>query len=185
MQKQTLFIFLLLSVFISGCTSQTNNQIRDTQSTDYEIQDTQSVDNQIQSDQSYEVLKVIDGDTIKVDYNGVRENIRMIGIDTPETVDPRKPVQCFGPEASKKAKELLSGKRVFLEADDSQGDRDKYKRLLRYVFIDNETNFNQLMISEGFAREYTYNKPYKYQSQFRQAEREAKESLKGLWGACG
>ncbi len=131
-----------------------------------------------------EVVKVVDGDTIDVQMNGVVERIRLIGIDTPETKDPRKPVQCFGPEASKKAKDLLSGKKVFLEADASQGDRDKYGRLLRYVFLEDGTDFNWFMISEGFAREYTYKSPYKHQAQFRQAEINAHFSKKGLWSAC-
>ena len=129
----------------------------------------------------HRVVKVIDGDTIVTDVNGKDETIRLIGIDTPEIVDPRKPVQCFASEASEKAKTLLSGKSVSLEADPSQGDRDKYHRLLRYVFLEDGTNFNQIMIAQGFAHEYTYNLPYKYQSQFKKAEKEAREKELGLW----
>ena len=130
---------------------------------------------------TYPVVKVVDGDTIDVNIDGKIERLRLIGIDTPETVDPRKSVQCFGKEASNKAKELLSGQLVSLEADESQGERDKYKRLLRYVFLVNGTNFNLYMISEGFAHEYTYDQPYKYQSEFKQAEIEARNNSKGLW----
>lgn len=136
----------------------------------------------------YKVLKVIDGDTLDVSINGRRETLRLIGIDTPETVDPRKPVQCFGKEASDKAKEILNGKSVLLEPDNSQSERDKYNRLLRYVILQDGTNFNKYMISEGFAHEYTYqSNPYKYQSEFKQAERKARENKKGLWSdtACG
>jgi hypothetical protein len=82
------------------------------------------------------VVEVVDGDTIKVSVDGAVETIRLIGIDTPETKDPRKPVQCFRWEASAKAEELLAGRRVRLEADDTQDDRDKYGRLLRYVWRD-------------------------------------------------
>ena len=78
----------------------------------------------------YSVIDVVDGDTIKVSMNGTITTLRLIGMDTPETVDPRKPVQCFGKEASNKAKELLSGKKVRLEMDPSQGTLDTYGRTL-------------------------------------------------------
>lgn len=130
----------------------------------------------------YSVVKVTDGDTLKVNIGGITETIRLVGMDTPETVHPTKPVECFGIEASNKAKELLSGKQVSLEADSTQGDRDKCGRLLRYVFLSNGTHFNRLMISEGYAHEYTYNTPYKYQAEFKQAEKEARENSRGLWG---
>ena len=129
----------------------------------------------------YPITKVVDGDTIVVNMNGKNETIRLIGLDTPETVDPRKPVQCFGEEASKKAKELLTGKMVRIEVDPSQGERDKYGRLLAYVFLENAVFFNQLMISEGYGHEYTYNLPYKYQKEFKEAEKTAREEKRGLW----
>lgn len=131
------------------------------------------------------VVKVIDGDTVNVELEGKAETIRLIGIDAPEKNDPRKPVQCFAIEATNKAKELLSGKTVSLESDATQGDRDKYQRILRYIFLDG-TNINKLMLSEGYAHEYTYNLPYKYQSEFKQAEKEAQEAKRGLWAddAC-
>lgn len=134
----------------------------------------------------FAVSSVIDGDTIQVVIDGKKETIRLIGIDSPETVDPRKPVQCFGKEASEKAKSLLSGKSVRLESDTTQGERDKYQRLLRYVFLEDGTNFNKLMISEGYAHEYTYGTPYKYQTEFKQAQKEAEASKVGLWAdnAC-
>ena len=133
--------------------------------------------------QLYQVVSVTDGDTLKVDINGTTETLRLIGIDTPETVDPRKPVQCFGEEASKKAKETLTGKKVHLEADSTQGERDKYQRLLRYAYLEDGTSFNKWMIQEGYAHEYTYqSNPYKYQTEFKDAEKLARESKKGLWG---
>lgn len=135
----------------------------------------------ILTEKTYPVVKVVDGDTIDVNIDGKIERLRLIGIDTPETVDPRKSVQCFGIEASNKAKELLLGNPVSLEADVSQGERDKYRRLLRYVFLSDGTNFNKYMISEGFAHEYTYDEPYKYQLEFKQAERDARNNNKGLW----
>jgi len=135
---------------------------------------------------TYSVIKVVDGDTISVDIGGTIEIIRLIGINTPETVDPRKPVECFGAEASNKAKELLTNKKVRLENDLTQGERDKYNRLLRYVWLEDGTFFNKEMIRDGYAYEYTYNAPYKYQAEFKQAETEAKTGKTGLWadGAC-
>lgn len=130
----------------------------------------------------YDVVKVVDGDTIDVLIDGKTERIRLIGINTPETVDPRKPVECFGVEASNKAKELLTGKRVMLESDASQDERDKYGRLLRYVFLEDRTNFNLLMIKGGYAYEYTYNIPYKYQTEFKESQRQAEINKSGLWG---
>lgn len=134
----------------------------------------------------YSVVSVVDGDTIKVNMNGTTETLRLIGIDTPESVHPTKPVECFGIEASNRAKELLNGKRVKLEADPSQGERDKYGRLLFYVIMEDGTNFNKKMISDGYAYEYTYNTPYKYQAEFKQAQINAETNKRGLWadGAC-
>lgn len=133
------------------------------------------------STDGYRVVKVVDGDTLDVNIDGKIERLRLIGIDTPETVDPRKSVQCFGKEASNKAKEMLNGQFVNLESDETQGERDKYKRLLRYVFLPDGTNFNLYMIAEGYAHEYTYSTAYKYQSEFKQAEIDARNGNKGLW----
>ena len=130
---------------------------------------------------TYPVAKVIDGDTISIIKGGKAVTLRLIGLDTPETVDPRKPVQCFGKAASDTAKELLTGKTVRLELDSSQGLLDKYGRTLAYVFLPNGTLFNQHMIAEGYGHEYTYNLPYKYQKEFKAAEARAREEKKGLW----
>ena len=135
----------------------------------------------VTEDNTVLVTRVVDGDTIEVSLNGKKEMVRLIGIDAPETVDPRKTIECFGKEASEKTKEILNGKIITLESDPTQGNRDKYGRLLRYVFI-NELNINKLMISEGFAHEYTYqSNPYKYQSEFENAQKQAKKSRVGLW----
>jgi micrococcal nuclease len=124
------------------------------------------------------VTKVVDGDTLTIDKIGT---IRLIGINTPETVDPRKTVECFGKEASDKAKELLSNKKVYLEYDESQGKTDKYNRTLAYVFREDGLHFNAEMIKTGYAYEYTYDKPYKYQNDFKQAQKEAQNKQAGLW----
>ena len=112
----------------------------------------------------YTVLKVVDGDTIHVSANGQKLKIRMIGLDTPETVDPRKPVQCFGLEASAQAKTILGGQSVYLETDPSQDTIDKYGRTLAYVWTASGRLFNLDMIADGYAFEYTYDLPYRYQA---------------------
>jgi len=108
----------------------------------------------------------------------------LIGIDTPETVDPRKPVECFGEAATTQAQTVLTGRRVFLETDESQGLSDKYGRDLVYVWVDGYL-FNQKMIEGGFAHEYTYSTPYRYQRQFKEAQRIAANAGVGLWDTCG
>ena len=134
----------------------------------------------------YTVTKIVDGDTIDVNIDGKTERIRLIGIDTPETVDYNKPIECFGPEATEKAKELLLNQQVRLEADSTQDNRDAYDRLLRYVYRDDGLFFNEWMIANGYAREFTFIKPYKYQTEFKQAEIDAENNNVGLWeeGVC-
>lgn len=134
-----------------------------------------------QSSPLYAITSVVDGDTVKIDMDGTAETLRLIGMDTPETVDPRKPVQCFGSEASNKAKELLSGKKIRIEKDASQGERDKYGRLLAYVHREDGLFYNKYMIEQGYAHEYTYNLPYKYQVEFKSAQKFAQENQRGLW----
>ncbi len=135
------------------------------------------------------LISVTDGDTIRVSINGKTEPVRIIGINTPETVDPRKPVECMGAEASKQAKLYFeqSGTDVWLESDPTQGDRDKYQRLLRYVWTDDQSiDYGKVIIALGYANEYTYNTPYKYQDVYKQAQKEAQVTKKGLWAdnAC-
>jgi micrococcal nuclease len=124
------------------------------------------------------VVRAVDGDTIEIEGG---DKVRYIGIDTPETVDPRKPVQCFGVEASKKNKELVEGKTVRLEKDIT--DKDKYNRLLRYVYI-GDVFVNLELVKQGFAYSYSYPPDIKYQDQFVKAQQEAQEAKRGLWGAC-
>ena len=131
--------------------------------------------------QYHRVVKVVDGDTIDVVIDNKIERLRLIGLDTPETVDPRKPIECFGLKASGKAKQLLLNKEVYLEADASQGDRGSYGRLLRYVFLKDGTHYNLEMIKQGYAHEYTYKIPYKYQLEFKQAQTVARQAQLGLW----
>ncbi len=132
------------------------------------------------------VVRVIDGDTIVAEIDGVQEKIRLIGVDTPEVIDSRRTVECFGKEASEFTKNLLTDVRVRLESDPTQGDRDRYGRLLRYVFLSDGTLVNKAIIAEGYGHEYTYRRQYRYQDDFKSAERVARETEQGLWspGAC-
>jgi len=130
----------------------------------------------------YLVTNVVDGDTIDVNINGEIKRIRLIGIDAPEVSEN----ECYNNESFEKAKELLLNKKVSLEADSSQEDKDIYNRLLRYVFLEDGANFNLYMIKDGYALEYTYDKAYKYQNEFKTAQDSAKAGNKGLWNtsAC-
>jgi len=122
------------------------------------------------------IVEVVDGDTVKVKRSLKTETIRIIGIDTPETKDPRYPVQCFGKEATNKAKELLDGKRVILETKE---ERDKYGRLLAYIRVDRE-DFGENMIGGGFAFHYRQY-PHDRMEAYDKAENFARENDRGLW----
>ena len=128
----------------------------------------------------YEVTRVIDGDTIEVEKDDEIYKVRMIGIDTPETVHPKKPVEYFGIEASNKLKEMIENKKVDLQTDQTQDDVDRYGRLLRYVYLDG-VDINLEMIKQGYAFEYTYRIPYEKQEIYKQAEEFAKNNELGLW----
>jgi len=119
--------------------------------------------------------RVIDGDTIILDGY---ERVRHIGIDTPETKDPRKPVQYFGQEAYEFTKGLVEGKRVRLEYDWNK--KDKYGRTLAYVYLEDGTFLNAEIIKRGYGFANT-RFPFKYLEEFRQYEREARENERGLW----
>jgi micrococcal nuclease len=128
-----------------------------------------------------QVTDVVDGDTLDVDIGGEQVRLRLIGIDTPESVDPRRPVECYGVEASNKANELLGGQMVYLEPDPSQDERDRFGRLLRFVWLADGRLFNLEMIAQGYAYEYTYDAKYKYQAEFRAAQAQAQTQQLGLW----
>ncbi|MCS6871984.1 MAG: thermonuclease family protein [Anaerolineae bacterium] len=128
------------------------------------------------------VSRVVDGDTADIIVNGERWRVRMLGIDTPESVAQDRPVECFGREASARARQLLEGQTVYLERDESQDDRDRFGRYLRFVWFADGRLFNMQMIAEGYAFEYTFRgNAHKYQRQFRRAQDEARQAARGLW----
>lgn len=133
------------------------------------------------------VLKVIDGDTIRVDRSGVAVTVRILGMDTPETHDPSKPVQCYGPTAARRAQQLLAGRSVGLTADPTQDRHDRYGRELDYVWLPDGTLYDWLMIRDGFAHEYTYHRAYEYRAVFLAAQEQARAAGRGFWAAstCG
>ncbi len=133
----------------------------------------------VAKDGSVLVAKAIDGDTMQLEGG---EMVRYIGIDTPETVDPYRSVQCFGPEASKANRAMVEGKRVRLVADVE--DRDKYGRMLRYVYLADGTFVNLELARQGFAPAYTYPPNIAHTEEFRTAAREARTAKRGLWAKC-
>lgn len=132
----------------------------------------------------YEIIAVLDGDTFEVKINGKIEKVRMLGIDTPETVDPRKPVQCFGKEASDNTKSMLSHHFVTLKIDMKQSVLDKYGRILAYVYREDGLFINEFFLENGYAREYTYGKAYSLQKEFKALQKIAQEQKNGLWESC-
>jgi endonuclease YncB( thermonuclease family) len=128
------------------------------------------------------VTRVIDGDTIEVGIAGRAEKVPLIGVDTPETVDPRKPVEFFGKEASEFTRKLVEGKQVVLRNELGGQDRDKYGRLLRYVYMEDGTFVNAEIIKQGFGHAYVVY-PFSHMEEFRAYERQARENGLGLWGA--
>jgi len=129
------------------------------------------------------VTQVVDGDTIKVRLPAGVETIRIIGIDTPETVDPNRPAACFGKEASAFAKETLAGKMVTLEMDPTQDQRDRYDRLLAHVHVGG-TLYAAEAIAKGYGIHYVYERPSVHAAELDAAETAARDAKLGIWASC-
>lgn len=132
---------------------------------------------------TYRVVSFSDGDTIRVDMNGKTETIRFIGVDTPETHDPRKVVQCFGQAAAAYTKQLIGNNPVRLDADPLSTNRDKYDRLLRYVYLPDGRLVQAEIIKNGYGFAYT-SFPFSKSEEFIHYQKEARDAGKGLWGSC-
>ena len=128
--------------------------------------------------QKVKVLRVIDGDTIEIEGN---IKLRYIGINTPELHDPKRPVECFGQIPSDENKKLVEGKEIYIQRDISE--TDKYKRLLRYVWV-GDLFVNDYLIRQGFAQVSTFPPDVKYIPQFLTAQTEAQNNVRGLWKDC-
>lgn len=127
------------------------------------------------------VTRVVDGDTAMMLLGGDEVRVRFIGIDTPESVAPDQPVECYGKQASAYTTSRLEGRTVRLELDVERTDR--YGRTLAYVWIGHEL-FNETLVAQGYALVTTYPPDVKYVDRFVAAQREARETGRGLWGAC-
>jgi micrococcal nuclease len=136
--------------------------------------------------QAAPVVRVVDGDTIIVRLNGRDERLRYIGINTPETVKPNNPVECYGEAAHQRNEQLVGGQTVYLVKDIS--DRDQYDRLLRYVYVraaDGQLLFvNLSLVQDGYAQVSTFPPDVAHEQEFRQAQRDARAAKRGLWSAC-
>ncbi|QQS19488.1 thermonuclease family protein [Candidatus Saccharibacteria bacterium] len=131
---------------------------------------------------SYAVKQFVDGDTVLVDMNGTEEKIRFIGIDTPETHKENTPVQCYGPAAAAYTKNRIGTQRIRLVADSLTTNRDRYQRLLRYVYLVDGSNLNLELVQKGYAFAYAF--PFAKSQEFHSAMEQAQQAKTGLWGNC-
>lgn len=131
----------------------------------------------------WHVNRAVDGDTIDVQQGSDKATVRLIGVDTPETHDPRKPVQCFGQAAAAHTRSLVEGNDVRLAPDPQDQDRDKYGRLLRYVYLPDGTLVNAELIRDGYGFAYVVF-PFEKLDEFRQLESHARQANRGLWAGC-
>lgn len=181
MFKRGLFFIFLVSIFVAAFFVGERASINfEPPSSNFTLSSAPQV-----NQEEVTVKRVVDGDTIELE-DGRR--VRYIGMDTPELKDQRETVECFTKEAMEKNKELVEGKKVRLEKDVSE--TDKFGRLLRYVYVNPSTVsgqvvfINDYLIRQGYASVATFPPDVKYQSQFAEAEREAREFKRGLWTAC-
>ena len=130
---------------------------------------------------SVRVIAVVDGDTLDVAWGGRQERVRLLGVDTPETVDPHRPVGCYGPEASAFTHRRLQGRVVRLRFDRER--RDRYGRLLAYVEVDGH-RFNDELLTGGYARLLVIPPNGRHGRAMLDEELEARSARRGLWGAC-
>ena len=131
----------------------------------------------------YSVVRFSDGDTITVNMNGTQESVRMIGVDTPETHKPNAPVQCYGPAASAYTKNLIGTQKVRLEADPTNQNRDRYGRLLRYIYLPDGRLVQEELIKNGYGFAYTLF-PFTKKDDFVKLQDLARSENKGLWSNC-
>ncbi len=157
---------LFLSVFISWMS--TEGQV---------LSETEIGENE---HETYLVSRVVDGDTVHLLRGEETIKFRLVGIDTPETVDPRKEVECYGQEAKEYLEDLILNQQVVVENDLTQDAYDRYGRMLGYIYL-GDVLVNLKMIEEGYAYEYTYRLPYQFQDEFKNAQARAQLENRGLW----
>ena len=131
------------------------------------------------------LIRVVDGDTLKVFFQGKKERVRLIGINSPESVKPNEKPECFGVASKKHLEQMLQNQEmVLLEFDDSQGRRDRFGRLLAYGYLPNGESIEEVLLDRGYACEYRYRSDYRYKEKYKQIEKEAQKQKKGLWDNC-
>lgn len=131
------------------------------------------------------ITKITDGDTVHVSTSTGPDVIRVLGIDSPETVAPGKSVGCGGPQATAFARQMLTGQRVVLTSDPTQADRDRYRRLLRYVRLADGRDYSVEIVRAGWARSYRFeHKPVQEQPQIDAAQGGAQAAERGIWALC-
>lgn len=186
-EKKTITLFLFVSILFLfpqlGNLVENPNILGETTSEPEYITDTNQVDAPVLKDLTlFEVASVIDGDTIKIIKDGSVKTVRIANINTPETVDPRKPVECLGKQASDQMKELVGNKKVRLLIDETQQSTDRYGRLLRFVFLEDGTDVGLQMITLGLAHSAPYGStPHVFFTDYEAAQVTAKSSEIGLW----
>lgn len=166
-------------VAVPAAVSTANSNGQDTDATEKTNQESQSKPNNVPAGAiPAKVTRVIDGDTFEATVQGKTEKVRMILVDTPETVHPDKPAEPYGKEASDFTKQMLEGKDVYLELDAQE--RDQYGRLLAYVWIGDKL-YNKMLLEKGFARVAVYPPNVKYVDEFRAVQKKAQEQGIGIW----
>jgi micrococcal nuclease len=171
-----LFLIGLLATPVLGTGSTTDQETR-------LVSSEQSRESRNEIPEKRLVIRVIDGDTIVVSPN---EKVRLIGVDAPETVDPKRTAQCFGRDAKEFTRSLVEHQAIRLVLDDSNAARnhkDRYGRTLAYVYFDDGMMLNAELIRRGYAHAYT-RFPFRYAVEFRQLERIARSQAVGLWASC-
>jgi micrococcal nuclease len=168
-------LLLLLINLVLGCTSETTLDTKLGVGTTFQESKTERNKSDLVQ---YKVIRVIDGDTVEL-KNG--ERLRYNDIDTPETVHPSKPIECYGPEASAKNEELVEGKIILVEFGNPR--KDKYGRLLGYVYVD-DVFVNAELVKGGYAEVNSYGNPGSKIDELINIERDAKRQSVGLWDSC-
>lgn len=181
--KKFYFALLFLTLLLTACTEETGTDIVETQDIQGIVATiTATADkHDISQFEEFELQEVIDGDTIRINYNGKSEKVRFLLVDTPETNHETLGVQPFGPEAKAFTKELLAGQdTVYLEFDVSY--RDKYKRLLAYIYTKDGISVQEQLLKNGLARvAYIYNPNTKHVDWFKSIQKTAQQSASGIW----
>jgi micrococcal nuclease len=163
--KKIIFLLLFIISF-SGC----SNKI---------IENKPLYTTSIINNEFYKVLSVIDGDTITIKQGNYKKTIRILGIDTPEKKGGYRKEECFGDEASEYTKHLLKNKKIRLVKSKVGNQEDKYKRLLRYVYIDDK-DIGEELIKNGYAESYK-KFPHDKKNLYNEIEKESQKNEKGMW----